>query len=374
MNYEFSFWEKQAFLGKADALIIGSGIVGISTAIHYKKNHPSKRVLVLERGPLPSGASTKNAGFACIGSPSEVLDDLEKADLKSVLNTIFRRWKGLLYLRELLGDEAIDYRENGSYELFRNQDKELFEKSRDHLDFLNKHMHELTGINNNYSIDQAIIRESGFKGFDYAISNRAEGQINTGRMMKNLIRKAYDTGVEILSSCEVISFNSSEVITSLGCIKFNQLALCTNGFTGKFFPDLDVKPARAQVLITEPIPQLQWKGIYHFDRGYYYFRNVGNRILFGGGRNLNIQGETTESLTTTDEIIAHLEDILLHQIHHESTINIDGSWAGIMGVGQLKNPIVKQINENTYCAVRLGGMGVAIGSLIGNELADMMGY
>ena len=43
-----------------------------------------------------------------------------------------------------------------------------------------------------------------------------------------------------------------------------------------------------------------------------------------------------------------------------------------MGVGNQKKPIVKQLSEHTYCGIRLGGMGVAIGSLVGKELADFL--
>jgi len=43
-----------------------------------------------------------------------------------------------------------------------------------------------------------------------------------------------------------------------------------------------------------------------------------------------------------------------------------------MGVGEQKKTIVKQISNNVYCGVRLGGMGVAIGSLIGEELANLV--
>ena len=63
-----SFWEKESFLNRSDYVIIGSGIVGLSAALHLKQREKGKKVTVLERGILPSGASTKNAGFACIGS------------------------------------------------------------------------------------------------------------------------------------------------------------------------------------------------------------------------------------------------------------------------------------------------------------------
>ena len=43
-----------------------------------------------------------------------------------------------------------------------------------------------------------------------------------------------------------------------------------------------------------------------------------------------------------------------------------------MGVGTHKKPIVEQLSNNVYCGVRMGGMGVAIGSLVGQELADLV--
>ena len=60
----FSYWEQQSFTSY-DYVIIGSGIVGLSTAIELKEKFPGATVLILERGLLPTGASSRNAGFAC---------------------------------------------------------------------------------------------------------------------------------------------------------------------------------------------------------------------------------------------------------------------------------------------------------------------
>src|SRR5271154_267438 len=97
-----SFWEKQSLLNY-DIIIIGSGIVGLSTAISIKEKAPRKRIMVLERAVLPTGASTKNAGFACIGSLTEILDDLKKMSEDEVLQLVDLRLKGLLKLRTRLG-------------------------------------------------------------------------------------------------------------------------------------------------------------------------------------------------------------------------------------------------------------------------------
>lgn len=67
-----SYWERASFIAY-DFIIVGGGIVGFSTAISLKEKHPLASVLVVEASFLPSGASTKNAGFACVGSLSEIL-------------------------------------------------------------------------------------------------------------------------------------------------------------------------------------------------------------------------------------------------------------------------------------------------------------
>ena len=147
--------------------------------------------------------------------------------------------------------------------------------------------------------------------------------------------------------------------------------IATNGFSQQLeIPE--VKPARAQVLITKPIKNLENKGTFHLDKGFYYFRNIDNRILFGGGRNLDIKTEETTEIAQTELIQHRLEELLKTTILPETPFEIDQRWSGIMGVGKQKNPIVKQISENVLCGVRLGGMGVAIGSLIGQELSELI--
>jgi len=73
-----SYWEIQTWLSNVDYTIIGSGIVGLNCALQLKKRFPKAKIVILEKGILPQGASTKNAGFACFGSLSEIIDDLKQ--------------------------------------------------------------------------------------------------------------------------------------------------------------------------------------------------------------------------------------------------------------------------------------------------------
>lgn len=367
-----SIWENQSFLGKTDILIVGAGITGLSTAIHVKKRHPDQEVLIIERGIIPMGASTKNAGFACIGSPSELLDDMTNLSSQEVFETVEKRWKGLKMLRETLGDKRIGYAEEGSYELFKPEDHDQFKQCLNQLDSLNKYLSPITGNTKVFKIDHDIIKIAGFKNFEHAISSQAEASIDPGKMMRSLIRKAYSLGIHFLFGTELKAYHKATAETNLGKIRYGKLALCTNGFSLPFLPDLDLKPARAQVILSKPIMTLPWKGIFHFDRGYYYFRNIGHRILLGGGRNLDFEGETTTVMNNTEQITGHLKYILETQIAPQLGAQIERSWSGIMGVGSVKKPIVRQLSEDTFCGIRLGGMGIAIGSLVGHELARLL--
>ena len=366
---QLSYWEKQTYINHTDYLIIGSGIVGLSSAIYLKERFPTKKVTIIERGYLPTGASSKNAGFCCIGSPSELLDDLTKNLEDEVFKTVEKRWKGLLNLRSLLGDSNIDYQSNGSYELFSDQ---TFEKSINQLDYLNQKLEEITQLKDVFSVDNAIINNSGFSNFNNAISHKAEGQIDTGEMINSLYKLAIEKDVIVLNNIEGLSINNKILQTNKGDINFNKLLICTNGFAKHLIPNEDIEPARAQVIITKPIHDLKFKGIFHFNEGFYYFRNIHNRVLFGGGRQLDKKGETTTKFENTPLILNELKRLLDENILPYTDYEIDYSWSGIMGVGTKKSPIVKQLSENIFCGVRLGGMGVAIGSLVGKELAELV--
>ena len=64
-------------------------------------------------------------------------------------------------------------------------------------------------------------------------------------------------------------------------------------------------------------------------------------------------------------------NLLNKNILPATAFEIDYSWSGIMGVGKEKSPIIKKVNNRVAFGVRMGGMGVAIGSEVGKKLANL---
>src|SRR6185436_9196181 len=98
----------------------------------------------------------------------------------------------------------------------------------------------------------------------------------------------------------------------------------------------------------------------------------GDRILLGGGRNLSPDIERTDELGHTDLIQEALLDLLRTVILPGQPFEIDTWWSGILGIGPVKKPIVQFVSPHVAVAVRMGGMGVAIGSLVGEEGAALL--
>ena len=122
----------------------------------------------------------------------------------------------------------------------------------------------------------------------------------------------------------------------------------------------------------QPKNRLKISGTFHYDDGYYYFRDYYGKLLFGGGRNEDLSSEETTNFGINEKIqsklIADLEEIILPN----QAYSIEDTWSGIMAFGENKSPIVKTISKNIAVGVRLGGMGVAIGSLVGEEVANLL--
>ncbi|NJL11922.1 MAG: FAD-binding oxidoreductase [Microscillaceae bacterium] len=352
--------------------------MGLSTAASLIEQVPQARILVLEQALFPRGASTRNAGFACFGSLTELWAEVEAEGQEAMCRRVAWRWEGLQRLCQRLGKEALAWENHGGYELILRPNVIPPEK----LEALNTLLMPLFG--------KAVFSDVSDKiaafGFDTGqvgqlLWNPFEAQLHAGRMIAALQAYVQERGVRLLSQCEVKSLEptaeqqKAEVLLTNGEKTFffaPKVAVCTNAFAPALFPVLNIRPGRGQVLITESVPQLPFHGTFHFEEGYYYFRNVGHRILLGGGRNLDFAGETTTEIALHKAIQQDLEEKLFTLIAPHRPLSIAQRWAGIMGFTPDRNPIVQSLGPGLWVGAGLNGMGVAIGTWVGHQLAQQM--
>jgi glycine/D-amino acid oxidase-like deaminating enzyme len=271
----------------------------------------------------------------------------------------------------------MEFRQWGGYEMFTDHDDDIFRECAERMPEFNEKIGRITGHREVYRLADERIASFGFRDVQHLIINQPEGQVNTGKMMAALLEKARGVGVEIFNGVGIRSLedNSDGVLMETDnewTLRAGRVLVAVNGFARKLFPDLDLYPARNQVLITKPVPGLKVEGCFHYDKGYYYFRNIDGRILLGGGRNLDFETEKTLEFGSNPLIRSALAKLLHEVICPGQAVEIDHWWTGILGLGPVKKPIIQRVSPNVVVSVRLSGMGVAIGTLVGQEGAELL--
>ncbi len=373
-----SYWDITSWQ-TYDVVIVGGGIVGISTALSCAERYPGRRIVVLERGHVPSGATTRNAGFACFGSLSEVVYDIDMMGADPAHALVQRRWDGLRLLTQRCGVEDMRYVHDGGNEVFLDEHPSLAR-----IDEVNALLRDVIGEDPfHHRLD--LRDEYGLSTNIHALIHTPhEGTIHSGMMLRALWRRATAMGVEIRTGTLVTSIDAHESGVTIHCDSPQQRLDITSAYvvvaTNAMIPSLvnsptipHITPGRGQVLVTEKIPGLALRGSFHYDEGYYYFRELDGRVLLGGGRNLDFAGETTTSHDVTESIQTALDNLLRTIIlPHHHHIAIEHRWAGTMAFTDNKQPVVANAQPRVVVAFGCNGMGVALGSSIGEEAAELI--
>lgn len=374
-----SIWEKESFFAPQDIIIAGNGFVGLWSAFYLKKKKPQLRITIVDRGIIPTGASTRNAGFACFGSLSELMRDGQTMGNDKMLELVEMRYKGLERIQKHFSKNKIDFELCGGYELYDSNDEISLEQLNQNIQYLNTLLKPITKTKQTFKLIDDKIAEYGFGNTKHLIKNNLEGYLHSGKLVQLLLQTVQSMGVQVFCGTEIKSFeklngklelrtNQSFTLTT------KQILICTNAFAKELLPELDIIPARGQVLVTSEIKNLLWKGSFHSDEGYYYFRNLGKTVLLGGARNKAFTEEQTTDMQTTqfiqNELELYLDEVVLP--NQKGKYSIDYRWSGIMAMGSEKMPIVKEIEPNIFCAVRMSGMGVALAPIVAQSITKQM--
>lgn len=371
-----SYWETELLPRDCDVCIVGGGFTGAWTAYFLSRLNPGIRIVILEEMTISRGASTRNAGFLCYGSPTEILDDIESMGEEKALALVRDRYMGLRKIQSLVPPGSASIFWNNGYELFTESQSETYKEVLDKLPQLNASLRSVIG-REPYSTAESGQLEKLASGHSKAIKIEGEGQVQPASLLKYINHLNESAGVRILEGFMVENLDESGDKVRIDTnrnhrITTSRVLIATNGFFNQLFPDkLSVLPARNQVLLLEVNQPVKLEGSWHSESGYIYFRAVNGMLLIGGGRHWFKEEEATARMDANEKIISGLKDYALREILPTgSKVKEYAHWSGIMGMGPTKSPVFEWMSGNILSAVGLSGMGVALSPVLGEKAAN----
>ncbi len=364
------------FHGELDAeiVVVGGGITGICLA--YTLADRGASVAVLEAGRIAGAASGRNAGFLMV-APAEPYNEQialwGRPGARAVLECGRRSHQRVRELVEAHGIEC-EYRANGSLRLTRTEEEA--EDIRASLAALKADGFPMLEVPLSHAVPPAAAER-----FTAAFVTLEDGEFHPVRFLHGLAREAQRKGARLFADSPVIGAawraGLWEVRTAAGTARARTLVLATNADTPRLCPALSalIAPRRGQMVATAPLGREIAPRPTYAHWGYHYWRQTPDgRLLMGGWRELDLDGEVGHDAVTTAPIQAAIEQGLADLV--PEGVTIERRWAGIMGFARDGRPLAGWLDPEHHLAIcgAYTGHGIAMAPACALDLAELLAW
>jgi gamma-glutamylputrescine oxidase len=334
---------------KADVLVIGGGIAGVSLLHHLERRRIG--AVLVERAQLAAGASGRNAGFLLAGvaaSYAEAVRTFGREKAREVWEITNENHDRMV---EAARGQQVGHRRLGSATFASGEEEraQLIESEQ-------------------------LLHEDGFKASwdGRRLVHPRDGEIDPSRMVAAIARQAQEGAIREGVEVTAIETRRSEVVVRAGqdeCAA-GVVILATNAYTPQLVPSVKIQPTRAQMLATAPQPKSVCDMPTYSHFGYRYWRQMASgEFLIGGWRDTSMESEITYEAEPTDEIQHHLDEALpglgvMAEVTHR--------WAGIMGFTESGLPMAGPVEAmpNVYICAGFNGHGMGFAFMTAKQVAE----
>jgi sarcosine oxidase subunit beta len=344
-------------------VIIGGGVVGLSTAYHLASAGVTDVVLV-ERSELGSGSTCKAAGGVRAQFSDAVNIELGARSLRT-----FETFAATF-------GQEIDLHQVGYLFLLDQPEQvEAFEKN--------------VALQNELGVPSRLVDVAEAKALSPLVSTEGllaaaysptDGHCTPESVVNGYATAARRAGARLVRNCAVTGIDSTggvltRVVTERGAI-VTDTVICTAGAWSKEVGsmvgvDLPVEPLRRQVLTTEPMPGLDPDTPFTIDfTTSFYFHGEGRGLLLG----MSDPHETTGfKLDESDDWLAGLGAAIERRAPDLTDVGLRAGWAGLYEMTPDHNALVGEaagVSRFLY-ATGFSGHGFLMGPAIGEVMRDL---
>ena len=352
-----------ALPSRASVVVIGGGVMGLSTAYHLAHAGVTDVVLV-EKSELGSGSTCKAAGGVRAQFSDAVNIELGARSLRT-----FETFKATF-------GQEIDLHQVGY--LF------LLEKP-EHVEAFEKNI----ALQNEMGVPSRLIDVSEAKALSPLVSTEGllaaaysptDGHCTPESVVNGYAGAARRAGARLVRGCAVTAIESSggavtAVVTDRGAIATDTVVCAagawSHGLGAMVGVDLPVEPLRRQILTTAPMPGLDPDTPFTIDfTTSFYFHGEAQGLLLG----MSDPNETPGfRLTESDEWLAGLGEAIERRAPAISEVGLGTGWAGLYEMTPDHNALVGEaegVSRFLY-ATGFSGHGFLMGPAIGEVMRDL---
>jgi glycine/D-amino acid oxidase-like deaminating enzyme len=361
---------------RADVVVVGAGLTGLSTALHVARQGAS--VALLEANTVGWGASGRNGGMAtpglAIGFPTAVRRyGAERAA------AMFQAYNDAIdTVEELVTSEGIDcsFERTGRLSLAcKPAHYAAFERAAEE-------MHSLAGQEVQLVPAARLAEEIGSTHYHGGLVDPLGAAVHVGQLTAGLAGAAAGYGVSIHEQCRVMELvrrddRTHDVRTDMGTIRAGQVVVATSGYTGSVTPWLRrrIVPIGSFIVVTEPldagvVDELLPHRRVASDSNHllYYFRiTPDNRLLFGGRARFAMSNRDSD--LKSGRILRRGMVKVFPQL---ADTRIDYCWGGLVDM-TLDQMVHAGERDGVFYSVGYSGHGVQMATHMGKVMAQMLG-
>lgn len=363
---------------KADWLIIGAGITGLSAAHSLAEMHPQARIVIVDRQRAAQGASARNSGYAVAHenpADQELIGTAGFAGYE-VDSAIGRAAGEAVRARINRHDIECEYRDSGYY--FAVNDPRKLNHVEAKLQTL-----RAVGATAHFLEGEHLTRTLGTRHYQAAIwCGNGNALLQPAKYVRGLLDALPNT-VTLYENTPIIRLErlaGGRVRANgpQGSIEATQVLVCLNAFIPRAgITQSATFPMELSASLTRPLTDTEYQAIGDVEPwGVLSTRPLGATVRLTPDRRVMIRN--TAEYRTRD---LSNSDLLQRRAHHALGLqrrfpgltgqDIQYTWTGHLSASRSGQPYFAKVDDGIYAVAGCNGSGVARGTLWGGLLAEL---
>jgi glycine/D-amino acid oxidase-like deaminating enzyme len=363
---------------KADWLVIGAGITGLSAAHTLAEMHPQARIVVVDRQRAAQGASARNSGFV-VGHEHPTTDELlgHQGFAGYEVDTSISR-AATAQVRQRIARHGIecDFRDSGYF--FAVSDPAKLTHVEEKLTTLNA-----VGATAQFLQGEQLIQKLGTRHYKAGIwCGNGNALLQPAKYVKGLLDALPENVILYentdITGLERVGKGHIRANGVDGSIEANQVLVCLNAFIPRAgIDDSGTFAMELSASLTRPLSEKEFQAIGSVEPwGVLSTRPLGATVRLTPDHRVMIRN--TAEYRSRD---LSNSDLLLRRKHHVlglqrrfpflSEQDIHYTWTGHLSASRSGQPFFAKVEEGVFAVAGCNGSGVARGTLWGRLLAEM---